>query len=236
MVGRQLAGRSVVAGAIGMLCLAVGGLGIATAANGGSLVLGQHNTATSTTKLADSNGSPLSLVGKKSKPPLKVNSSKQVKHLNASLLGGESASRLSHSITYTAGAAGKMFTGSIGYRINIRPGLYNISFQSVFEPGDGTSAAPVQSQCVVFSQSQAVGKLYVGSSAVYIGSGLPLFSGDNVTRVLAGGVIFLCTTDATDPSTLMAPSTISFTTVNSRASRVAPTAATAFAKGQSPFG
>ncbi|HEX3906412.1 MAG TPA: hypothetical protein VHW92_00610 [Mycobacteriales bacterium] len=69
-------------------------MGIATAANGGSLVLGHSNTATSTTTLKDKHGTPLSLVGKKSKPPLKVNSSKQVKHLNASLVGGQSASQL----------------------------------------------------------------------------------------------------------------------------------------------
>jgi hypothetical protein len=97
MVGRQLAGRSVVAGAIGMLCLSVGGLGVAAAANGGSLVLGQHNTATSTTTLNNSQGTPLALVGKKSKPPLRVNSSKQVKHLNASLLGGQSPRQLAVS-------------------------------------------------------------------------------------------------------------------------------------------
>jgi hypothetical protein len=94
MIVRQLAGRSVAAGAIGMLCLAAGGLGVATAANGGSLVLGQHNTATSTTTLETSDGTPLSLVGKKSKAPLKVSSSTQVKHLNASLLGGQSARQL----------------------------------------------------------------------------------------------------------------------------------------------
>jgi hypothetical protein len=104
MIGRQLAGRSVVVGAIGALCLTAGGLGVATAANGGSLVLGQHNTATSTTTLKTSDGTPLSLVGKKSKAPLKVNSSKQVKHLNASLLGGLSAAEVS------AGSAAKTGT------------------------------------------------------------------------------------------------------------------------------
>jgi hypothetical protein len=235
MVGRELAGRSVVAGVIGTLCLAVGGLGVATAANGGSLVLGHHNTATSTTTLKNDRGTPLALVGKKSKPPLKVNSSKQVKHLNASLLDGESASTLSHTITYTAGAAGQKFTGDVSYKVNIKPGLYDISFQSVFEPGDGTPAAPAQSQCALFSQSQALGKVYVASSAGYFGTGVPAFSGDNVTRILPGGVSFLCTTDATDPSTLMVPNTISFTTVNSRTSRVAPTLSTTFAKGRNPF-
>ncbi len=99
---RQLFGRGVVAGGIGALALTVGGLGIATAANGGSLVLGHHNSATKTTTLKDSKGTPLKLVGKKTKPPLKVNSSKQVAHLNASLLGGLSASQLS------SGSAGQI--------------------------------------------------------------------------------------------------------------------------------
>jgi hypothetical protein len=103
-----LAGRSVVAGGVGVLCLAVGGLGVATAANGGSLTLGHHNTATSTTTLEDSQGTPLSLSGKKSKPPLKVNSSKQVKHLNASLLDGQSAATLS------AGSAARTGTNEQG--------------------------------------------------------------------------------------------------------------------------
>jgi hypothetical protein len=78
-----------------MLSLAVGGIGIATAANGGSLLLGHHNKATSTTTLTDKKGTPLSLIGKKSKPPLKVNSSKLVKNLNAAKLGGLTPDQLS---------------------------------------------------------------------------------------------------------------------------------------------
>ena len=77
----------VAVGAIGALSIVVGGLGVATAANGGSLILGHSNSATSTTTLTDPDGTPLSLVGKSSKPPLKVSSSAQVPHLNASLLG-----------------------------------------------------------------------------------------------------------------------------------------------------
>jgi hypothetical protein len=87
----------VTVGAIGVLSLTVASMGIATAANGGSLVLGHANTATKTTTLKDKKGTPLALVGKKSKPPLTVNSSKQVAHLNASLLGGQSATGLATS-------------------------------------------------------------------------------------------------------------------------------------------
>lgn len=87
----------VVAGAIGALSVVVAGVGVATAANGGALILGHGNSATATTTLTDSSGTPLSLVGKSSKPPLKVNSTKQVAHLNASLLGGKSATKLATS-------------------------------------------------------------------------------------------------------------------------------------------
>lgn len=94
MVGSQFVGRGALAGGIAVLGLVVGGLGVATAANGGSLTLGHRNHATQTTTLKDSKGTPLSLVGKKSRAPLKVNSSKQVTHLNASLVGGMSAAQL----------------------------------------------------------------------------------------------------------------------------------------------
>jgi hypothetical protein len=94
---RGLIGRGVTVGGIGVLSLTVAGMGIATASNGGSLVLGHANSATKTTTLKDAKGTPLTLVGKKSKPPLTVNSSKQVAHLNASLLGGQSATGLATS-------------------------------------------------------------------------------------------------------------------------------------------
>jgi hypothetical protein len=93
-------GRNGIAvGAIGALCLGVGGLGVATAANGGSLILGSSNTATHTTTLTDKSGPVLSLVTKAGKSPLKVNSKGLVKHLNANLLGGVTASTLSSGTT-----------------------------------------------------------------------------------------------------------------------------------------
>jgi hypothetical protein len=67
MITRQFLGRSGLTIGVTMLTLA-GGLGVATATNGGSLNLGHRNKATSTTTLADRQGIPLSLVGKKSEP------------------------------------------------------------------------------------------------------------------------------------------------------------------------
>jgi hypothetical protein len=97
MVGRQLVGRGVALGAIGMLSVVIGGIGVATAANGGSLVLGHSNHSTSTTTLSNSKGTPLALKARHGKPPLKVNSSTKVRHLNADKLDGSTAGALATS-------------------------------------------------------------------------------------------------------------------------------------------
>jgi hypothetical protein len=91
----RFVGRSAAAGGIGALCIVVGGIGVATAANGGSLLFGTSNAATHTTTLKDTNGTALSLITKKSKPPLQVSSKTLVKNLNSGELGGLSASELS---------------------------------------------------------------------------------------------------------------------------------------------
>jgi hypothetical protein len=91
--------RTAAAGAIGVLTIITAGAGIATAANGGSLVLGSSNSATGTTTIADKGSTPLSLVTKKGKAPLKVNSNGLVANLNASELGGLTAKSLSSGST-----------------------------------------------------------------------------------------------------------------------------------------
>jgi hypothetical protein len=91
--------RAASAAVIGVLAIAVGGVGIATAANGGSLVLGGHNSATHTTTLVDHKGTPLALIAKKGKAPFTVNSNGLVKKLNAGELGGLKAGTLSSGTT-----------------------------------------------------------------------------------------------------------------------------------------
>jgi len=92
---RQFAGRSALVGGIGVLCVVVVSAGVATAAHGGPIMLGQSNAATHTTTLKDPKGTALSLISKRSSPPLKVNSKALVKNFNASELGGLTASKLS---------------------------------------------------------------------------------------------------------------------------------------------
>jgi hypothetical protein len=97
MRGLGILRQGVAVGAIGALGVTVAGIGVAAAANGGSLIVGHNNSATKTTTLTNHKGTALSLISKSSKPPLKVNSSRQVAHLNASLLGGKSATALATS-------------------------------------------------------------------------------------------------------------------------------------------
>jgi hypothetical protein len=99
MKGMTFVGRSAVAGAIGTLALAVSGIGIAAAANGGSLTLGQSNKATDTTTLKDTSSTPLSLVAGKHDPALKVSNDHLIKHLNAEKLGGLTPGAISSGST-----------------------------------------------------------------------------------------------------------------------------------------
>jgi hypothetical protein len=70
----------------------LGGAGFASAATGGTFILGRPNSQTSTARLVDSRGTPLSLSAPKSKAPLAVNRSTMVTNLNAQYLGGMTAS------------------------------------------------------------------------------------------------------------------------------------------------
>jgi hypothetical protein len=150
MAIRQFGARSAVVSGIGVLIVMVGGLGVATAANGGSLTLGHSNTTTKTTTIKDSHGTPLSLVGKTSKPPLKVNSSTQVPHLNSSLLGGLSSTQLA-----TAGSSAR--TGvNLGLSIDTSPTM--VAQTAVLSPGTYYVLASA------LLESSVGGFCYVGTS------------------------------------------------------------------------
>jgi hypothetical protein len=93
----RFAGASVAAAALGVVGVVVGGLGIASASSGGVFILGEHNSAMSTTTLNSSKGPALALKSRHGKPPLTVNSKAEVKHLNAAMVGGSTASSLKTS-------------------------------------------------------------------------------------------------------------------------------------------
>ena len=94
--GTTRAARSLSPAAVIALSLAFvfGGVGIDGAATGAAMILGRSNNESSTAKLSDSRGTPLSLSAPKNKAPLAVNRSVMVKNLNAQYLGGLSAASL----------------------------------------------------------------------------------------------------------------------------------------------
>jgi len=84
MVRKTLAGIGVVA----LLAATALGVGAAGAATGASFLLGKVNRAPSTSALIAKAGSPLRLSGSKTDPPLRVNSTVEVRRLNAAMVGG----------------------------------------------------------------------------------------------------------------------------------------------------
>ncbi len=66
----------------------VGGTGIATAATGGTFLLGRSNYATTRTNLTNTEGTALALTSKTGTPPLAVSNSTKVSRLNSDLLDG----------------------------------------------------------------------------------------------------------------------------------------------------
>lgn len=84
--------RITTTAALGVGIVIVAGAGIATAASGKALLLGKSNSARAVTTLSNAKGTALSLKAKAGKPALQVNTKAQIPNLNASLLGGRSAS------------------------------------------------------------------------------------------------------------------------------------------------
>jgi hypothetical protein len=85
-------GKSVsfIAGVV-VAAVVLGGGGVAWAANGNPLILGQSNKAGKTTKIVDTKGTPLGLTAKAGKAPLTVNTGTKVTNLNADTVDGLSS-------------------------------------------------------------------------------------------------------------------------------------------------
>jgi hypothetical protein len=102
----------------------IGGANLAAyAANGQPLVLGHSNSESGTTQLRNTDkGAALALKTAKKSPPLAVNSSKLVKHLNADKVDGRSSSSL--------GLTGQQFKlpgGGQAFTLKVKPGTYQVA-------------------------------------------------------------------------------------------------------------
>jgi hypothetical protein len=122
----------------------VGGADLASyAATGHPLILGHGNSAGTTTALKNTGRGPaLSLSSSKHAPPLVVNSSKLVKHLNADRVGGRSASALEpKTIRFHLGSPGQTFAGDTQhvFSAKVPTGTYQIGLTGLLTESPSTS-------------------------------------------------------------------------------------------------
>jgi hypothetical protein len=120
----------------------VGGADLASyAATGNPLILGHANSAGGTTSLKNTGRGPaLSLNSIKSAPPLVVNSSQLVKHLNADTVHGVPASVVApRNYQITLDKAGKTFANTRVVTSTVPPGTYQITLSGAIVPSVDTS-------------------------------------------------------------------------------------------------
>lgn len=113
--------------ALGVAILLVGGTA-ATAATGGTFLLGRSNSATATTGLTNTAGTALSLASKAGTPPLKVNNSTKVARLNADYVDGVDSTALQRRVTGTcADGAISSVTATGTVTCTALPARFNVS-------------------------------------------------------------------------------------------------------------
>ena len=125
----------------------VGGANLAAyAANGHPLILGGSNSETKTASVSNTGKGPaLSLKTSKKSPPLAVNSSKVVKHLNADTVDGKHAKDLQTQATTWTIPAGT----TLSYTLNgLKPGIY-LATLSILMNATGTSVCEIDDDTAV---------------------------------------------------------------------------------------
>jgi hypothetical protein len=150
----------------------VGGADLASyAATGHPLVLGQSNSAVGTTSLKNlGRGPALSLNAAKSSPPLVVNSSKLVKHLNANQVQGLTAAQLNPKVLrWRVGRTGTTVTSNTAssteymlFTAKVPKGTYRVGLSAVFyhdsgDPTDGYTCLAIEKNAIANPGSDLAG-------------------------------------------------------------------------------
>jgi len=144
-----IARRSVGVVALGAAALAVAGVGIATATTdqNGVVLGGVANHTQKPTGFINKKGPALALTSNKHKPPLTVNSSKLVKHLNAAKVGGKSAGQLATAgsaarTEFPSGTFGQLTTTPqlVASTAMLAPGTYYVSASTTTTLAAGNTA------------------------------------------------------------------------------------------------
>ena len=190
----------------------VGGANLAAyAANGHPILLGHSNSETKTATVTNTGkGAALSLKSRTSSPPLQVNSSKVVKHLNADAVDGASASALkTTSYVLTDTDTTTVHPGPAAWSLSGVPaGRYLVSWDVNLAPiTSGDSVA-----CGITSTDFS--RQFAFDETTYPGSWIAEWlSGSTVMTVHPSSQEFFCSTLSSNLQ-LKNPLTISFTKVD----------------------
>jgi hypothetical protein len=182
----------------------VGGADLASyAATGHPLILGHANSAVGSTSLKNlGRGPALSLNSAKSSPPLVVNSSKMVKHLNANMTGGKTGAQLEpNTLRYRLGQDGGTLTSDAHFFSTKLPaGTYQVQMSGILT----SSVATDQYICAVGDRQKVLANditgLYTYAVAPY---SAPVISDVYTTKISKNRpVLFGCNTSGTGTVTV----------------------------------
>jgi hypothetical protein len=213
--------RSHVVATMSTAALLVVGFDYTTyAVTGDSLILGHTNRAGGVTTLhRHGDGAALSLKSSGNRAPsLRVSSRARVPRLNADLLDGRHASELAtRAVSFRAGARGDVVPGGGFWSVDVKPGIYEISFRAFVLPDQVTPGSTLDVICGV-ADLNTIGPnttVYTADSATYTNQFPTLMSGADTVRIRGGAAPgIVCTTADNSDFTLFKPVRATFTPVN----------------------
>jgi hypothetical protein len=199
----------------------VGGANLAAyAASGHPLILGHSNSAGTTTKLKNAGRGPaLSLNSARSVPPLVVNSSQMVKHLNSNKVGGLTAAQLNPAITtYRLGSPGVTLTNAQHlFEIKAPKGNIRLGMSGIWTSTVNTDSM----ECLVIDKAlltspSDITKIYALTIKTGSSTDGPVINDTAYAHFPSGArLIFGCTTEGdTGVVQLAQPITFTFEKVN----------------------
>jgi hypothetical protein len=218
---------------------------VSFAATGDSLVLGRFNIAKSPTTLTNQGDGPVLRLNSpgEENPPLAVNSSRKVLHLNADALDGMDAKALSTRVlTYAGGHRREVFSDGFAiFSTPLEPGVYQTSFRAGLFPRLPAGSTGAEVICAIADLTNFGGpntKVFAAQSAFAPGNtGAPVFlSGTETVRItdqLRPAMVCLTIQTGNDPIPFQffAPMKASFVQVASRVHRIAEPAVPPVAPG-----
>jgi hypothetical protein len=184
------------------------------AATGNALILGHANKAGTTTALKNTGRGPaLSLNSIKSAPPITLNSSKMVKHLNANMVGGMTAKTLNGYDLYKLGTpGGTISTDPHIFTIKPPTGYVHYSLTGIWTSTTSTDNLT----CLIFDKrfltdSSNIAYIYAEFSHSVSDPDAPFINQQGFAKFTKSQRLLIgCETSGTGPFQIAQPITFSF--------------------------